>query len=192
MNPRVDQYLSKTKNWRAEISKLRTIMVDCQLMEYLKWGKPCYEFQKKNIVAIMNLKEHCVLLFFKGSLLKDPHRILIQPTENTQSMRQLRFTSVQEITDIEPILKSYINEAIEAEKAGLKVKIKKITDFVLPEEFQNKLDEMPELKTAFASLTPGRQRAYIIYFSSAKQAKTRTARVDKYIEQILDKKGMDD
>ena len=159
------------------------IVLDCQLTEELKWGNPCYTFQKKNIVLIHGFKEYCALLFFKGALLNDANGILIQQTENVQAARQIRFTNVREIVEMETILKAYIHEAIEVEKAGLKVKFKKTTEFIIPEEFQSKLDEIPALKTAFDALTPGRQRAYILYFSAPKQSKTRESRVEKCMQQ---------
>jgi uncharacterized protein YdeI (YjbR/CyaY-like superfamily) len=158
----------------------------------MKWGQPCYTSQGKNVVLIHGFKEYCALLFFKGALLKDARRVLIQQTENVQVTRQIRFTHVREIVKLEPVLKSYILEAIEVEKAGLKVKLKGTSDFAMPEEFQNKLDEIPDLKTAFKALTPGRQRAYILYFSAAKQSKTRELRVEKYRQQILRGKGLND
>ena len=192
MNPKVDVFLSKAKKWQEEFEKLRMIILDCQLTEELKWGDPCYTFQKNNIVLIHGFKEYCALLFIKGALLKDPNGILIQQTENVQAARQIRFTNVQEIVEMEPILKAYIHEAIEVEKAGLKVDFKKTTEFNIPEEFQKKLDEIPALKTAFEALTPGRQRAYILYFSAPKQSKTRESRVEKYMQQILDGKGLND
>lgn len=192
MNPKVDWYFNKAEKWQKEIEKLRMIVLDCDLIEELKWGCPCYTFQKKNIVLIHVFKEYCALLFFKGALLKDTHGILIQQTENVQAARQVRFTSVREIVKLEKILKAYIYEAVEVEEAGLKVSFKKTSDFEIPDEFQNKLDEIPGLKTAFDSLTPGRQRAYIFYFSSAKQSKTREARVEKCMPKILDGKGLDD
>jgi len=192
MNPKVDEYLSKAKKWQEEMEKLRMIILDCQLTEELKWGKPCYTFQKSNIVIIIGLKEYCALLFFKGALLKDANGILIKPGENTQAGRQIRFTNVREIVEMEPILKAYIYEAIEVEKAGLKVNFKKNTELIIPEEFQNKLDEIPALKTAFDALTPGRQRAYILYFSAPKQSKTRESRVEKCMQKILDGKGLND
>jgi uncharacterized protein YdeI (YjbR/CyaY-like superfamily) len=179
MNPKVDFYFNKAKKWQKELEKLRMIILDCGLTEELKWGKPCYTFQKKNIVLIHLFKEYCAILFFKGALLKDPNGILIQQTENVQAARQIRFTNVREIVEMEPILKAYIHEAIEVEKAGLKVDFKKTTEFIMPEEFQKKLDEIPGLKTAFDALTPGRQRAYILYFSQPKQSKTRESRVEK-------------
>jgi len=192
LNPKVDEFLSKAKQWKEEYEKLREIVLDCQLTEDFKWMHPCYTVGKKNVVLIHGFKEYCALLFHKGALLKDTHGILIQQTENVQAARQIRFTNVQEIIELELILKEYINEAIEVEKAGLEVNFKKTSEYTVPEEFQIKLDEMPELKTAFEALTPGRQRAYIFYFSQAKQSKTRTSRVEKYIQQILDGKGIDD
>jgi uncharacterized protein YdeI (YjbR/CyaY-like superfamily) len=192
MNPEADVYFSKAKKWQKELEKLRTIILDCELTEELKWGKPCYTFQKSNLVVLLPLKEHCALLFCKGALLNDPNGILIRPTENTQAARQIRLTHVREIVEMETILKAYISQAIEVEKAGLKVNFKKITEFIIPEELQNKLDEIPALKTAFHALTPGRQRAYILYFSAAKQSKTRESRVEKCMPQILKGKGLDD
>ena len=192
MNPKVDVYLSKAKKWQEEMEKLRMIILDCQLTEELKWGKPCYAFQKSNIVIIQGFKEYCALLFFKGVLLNDPNGILKKTGENTQVGRQIRFTNVREIVEMEPILKAYIYEAIEVEKAGLKVNFKKNTELIIPEEFQNKLDEIPALKTAFDALTPGRQRAYIFYFSAPKQSKTRESRVEKSMKQILKGKGLND
>ncbi len=190
MNPKVDFYFSKVKKWQEEIRKLRMIVLDCGLTEELKWGVPCYTFQKSNIVLIHVFKEYCALLFFKGALLNDANGILIQQTENVQAARQIRFTKVWEIVKMEAILKAYIYEAIEVEKAGLKVDLKKTTEFKIAEEFQNKLDELPALKTAFDTLTPGRQRAYILYFSAPKQSKTRESRVEKYMQQILHGKGL--
>ena len=191
-NPKVDFYFIKEKKWQEELKKLRTIILDCQLTEELKWGVPCYTFQKSNIVLIHVFKEYCAILFVKGALLKDANGILIQQTENVQAARQIRFTNVQEIVEMETILKAYIYEAIEVEKAGLKVNYKKTTEFSIPDEFQNKLDENPALKTAFYALTPGRQRAYLLYFSAPKQSKTREARVEKYMQQILNGKGLND
>ncbi len=190
MNPKVDFFFSKAKQWQEEFGKLRRIILDCGLTEELRWGKPCYTVEKKNIVLIHGFKEYCALLFFKGALLKDPKGILVQQTENVQGARQIRFTQVREI--VEPVLKAYIREAIEVEKAGLEVPYKKTSEFKVPEEFQNKLDGMPALKTAFKGLTPGRQRGYLLYFSGAKQAKTREARVEKCMGQILKGKGLDD
>jgi uncharacterized protein YdeI (YjbR/CyaY-like superfamily) len=191
-NPKVDFFFRKSEKWQKELTKLRTIVLECQLTEELKWGVPCYSFQKSNIVLIHEFKEYCAFLFFKGALLKDAKGILIQQTKNVQATRQIRFTSVQEIVKLEPILKAYIYEAIEVEKAGLKVEFKKTTEFNIPKEFQNKLDEMPALKEAFAALTPGRQRGYILYFSAPKLSKTREARVEKYIDVILDGMGLND
>jgi uncharacterized protein YdeI (YjbR/CyaY-like superfamily) len=192
MNPKVDVYLSKAKKWQEELEKLRMIILDCQLTEELKWGVPCYTFQKSNIVLIHVFKEYCALLFFKGALLNDANGILIKQTKNTQAVRQIRFTNVREIVEMETILKAYIYEAIEVEKAGLKVNFKKTTEFIIPEKFQNKIDEIPALKTAFDALTPGRQRAYILYFSAPKQSKTRESRVEKCMQQILNGKGLND
>ncbi len=192
MNPKVDKYLSNATKWQEEMEKLRMIILDCELTEELKWGVPCYTFQNSNLVIIHAFKEYCAILFVKGALLNDANGILIQQTENVQAGRQVRFTNVQGIVEIEPILKTYIYEAVEVEKAGLKVNFKKTSEFTIPEEFQNKLDEFPALKTAFEALTPGRQRAYLFYFSTAKQSKTRESRVEKYIPQILNGKGLDD
>ena len=192
MNPKADFYFNKAKKWQEELEQLRRIVLDCQLTEDLKWGCPCYTFEGSNIVLIHVFKEYCALLFFKGVLLKDPEGILIQQTENVQAARQIRFTNVQEIRELEPILKAYIFEAVEVEEAGLKVPLKSPAEFTVAEEFQMKLDEMPQLKTAFHSLTPGRQRAYLLHFSSPKQAKTRESRVEKCMPQILEGKGLDD
>lgn len=201
MNPKVDFYFNKEKRWQKEIEQLRTIILDCHLTEELKWGCPCYTcptgksgraLNKTNIVLIHVFKEYCALLFFKGALLKDSKGILIQQTENVQAARQIRFTNVKEITKLKATIKAYVFEAIEVEEAGLKVTLKKTKEFKMPEELQHKLDETPDLKTAFYALTPGRQRGYLLYFSSAKQAKTREARIEKYREQILDGKGLDD
>ena len=192
MNPKVDWFFSKDTKWQKEYEKLRTIILDCGLTEELKWGCPCYTFQNTNIVLIHGFKEYCALLFFKGALLNDPNGILIQQTENVQAARQIRFTNVREIVKMEKILKAYIYEAIEVEKAGLKVKLKKTTEYKIPEEFQKKLNKSSALKTAFDALTPGRQRAYIFYFSQPKQSKTRESRVEKYMKQILNGKGLND
>jgi uncharacterized protein YdeI (YjbR/CyaY-like superfamily) len=192
MNPKVDFYFRKAKKWREEIKKLRMIILDCGLTEELKWGVPCYTFQKSNIVLIHVFKEYCAILFFKGAVLNDTKGILIQQTKNVQAARQIRFTNVREIVEMETILKAYIYEAIEVEKAGLKVDIKKTTEFIIPKEFQNKLDKVPALKPAFNALTPGRQRGYILYFSAPKQSKTREARVEKCMQQILNGKGLND
>jgi uncharacterized protein YdeI (YjbR/CyaY-like superfamily) len=192
MNPKVYEYLSKAKKWKQEYEKLRNIVLDCELTEEFKWMHPCYTFEKKNIVLIHGFKEYCALLFHKGALLQDAHGILIQQTENVQAARQIRFTNVQEIVEMETILKAYIYEAIEVEKAGLEVNFKKNTEFIIPEELQNKFDEIPALKTAFEALTPGRQRAYILYFSQPKQSKTRESRVEKCMQKILNGKGLND
>ena len=191
-NPKVDFFFNKTGRWRAEFGKLRTIIVECGLTEELKWGKPCYTFQKSNVVLIHGFKEYCALLFIKGALLKDAKGILIQQTENVQAARQVRFTNVRQIVKIEHILKSYIREAIEVEKAGLEVNYKKTSEFKIPDEFQNKLNAIPALRTAFDALTPGRQRGYILYFSGAKQSQTRESRIEKCMPQILKRKGLDD
>ena len=191
-NPKVDWFFNKAANWHEEFDKLRMICLDSELAEELKWGCPCYTFQKRNIVLIHGFKEYCALLFFKGALLKDARRILIQQTENVQSARQIRFTSVRQIVKVKPILKAYIKEAVEVEKAGLKVSFKKTSDFKIPEELQNKLDAVPTLKTAFNALTPGRQRAYLFYFSQPKQSKTRASRVEKCMPHILIGKGLND
>jgi len=192
MNPKVDFYFLKSKKWQEELRKLRTIALACQLNEELKWGCPSYSYRDSNIVLIHEFKDYCAFLFFKGVLLKDSKKILIQQTANVQAARQIRFTSVQEIVKLEKILKAYIFEAIEVEKAGLKVELKKTTEFSMPEEFRVALDKKPALKKAFEALTPGRQRGYLLYFSSAKQAKTREERVEKYTKQILSGKGLED
>jgi uncharacterized protein YdeI (YjbR/CyaY-like superfamily) len=192
MNPKVDDYLGKAERWQKEMAKLRRLVLDCQLIEEVKWGKPAYTFQKKNVVIMVGFKENCVLMFCKGALLKDAKGILFQPTENTQAARWVKFTSVREIVEMEPILKAYIHEAIEVEKAGLDVKYKTTAEFIMPEELQNKLDEIPAFKTAFNALTPGRQRAYILYFAAPKQSKTRESRIEKCKQQILSGKGLDD
>src|SRR5262245_48364552 len=191
-NPKVDFFFCKAKKWKHEFEKLRTITLDCGLSEELKWGKPCYTFEKSNIVVIQGFKEYCALMLFKGALLKDADRILSRIGEHTQAGRQIRVNNIREIVQMEPILKDYIREATLVEKAGLKVKLKKTSDFKIPEEFQKKLDAIPALKTAFDALTPGRQRGYLFYFSAAKQSKTRDARVEKCMPQILKGKGLDD
>ncbi len=191
-NPKVDEFLSKATKWKDEYEKLRAIALDCDLYEDYKWMHPCYTFEGKNIVLIHGFKEYCAILFHKGALLKDHHKILIQQTENVQAGRQVRFTSLQEIIELESVLKAYIHEAVEVEKAGLKVVHKKTSDYVIPEEFQRSLDENPALKSAFEALTPGRQRAYLFYFSEPKQSKTRVSRVEKYMQQILNGKGLND
>jgi len=192
MNPKVAFYFSKAKKWQEELEQLRLIVLDCGLTEELKWGVPCYAIGKSNIVLIHAFKEYCALLFFKGALLNDAHRILIQQTKNVQAARQIRFTNVREIVKMKPIIKAYVYEAIEVDKAGLKVELKKASEFSVPDEFQNKLDKIPAMKTAFKKLTPGRQRAYLLYFSAAKQSKTRESRVEKYMPQILNGKGLND
>jgi len=192
MNPKVDFYFNKATKWQEEYERLRTIILNCQLAEELKWGCPCYTFDGKNIVLIHGFKEYCALLFFKGVLLNDANGILIQQTENVQAARQIRFTNLREIIELEPVLKAYIYEAIEVEKAGLNVELKKVTEFKISDEFQDKLNHIPALKTAFEALTPGRQRAYLLYFSAPKQSKTRESRVEKYMPQILNGKGLDD
>ena len=192
MNHKVDFYFNKAKKWQEELEQLRVIVLDCGLEEELKWGCPCYTLEKNNIVLIHAFKEYCAFLFFKGALLNDSHGILIQQTENVQAARQVRFTNLREIVEMIPVLKSYIYEAIEVEKAGLKVELKKTTEIKMVDEFQYKLDKIPALKAAFEALTPGRQRGYLLYFSSAKQSKTREERVEKYIPKILDGRGLDD
>jgi uncharacterized protein YdeI (YjbR/CyaY-like superfamily) len=192
MNPKVDLYIRKAGKWKAEMAELRRIILSCPFTEEMKWGKPCYVFNEANVIVMVPMKEHCALIVCKGALLKDSHRILIKPGENTQGARQLRFTSLREIAGKEPILKAYFQEAIEVEKAGLEVKYKKITEHKVPEEFQKKLDESPDLKTAFKALTPGRQRAYLIYFSAAKQSTTRDSRIEKCRKQILKGRGLND
>jgi uncharacterized protein YdeI (YjbR/CyaY-like superfamily) len=192
LNPKVDAFLNRADQWQAEFKKLRKIILDCGLTEELKWGVPCYSLENKNIVLIHGFKEYCAILFVKGALLKDAQRILIIQTENVQAARQVRFTNVREITKLEATLKAYIREAIEAEKAGLKVEYKKTAEFKMPEEFRIKLAEDPSLKEAFEGLTPGRQRAYLLYFSTPKQSKTREARIDKYTPHILDGLGLND
>ena len=192
MNPKVDWFFSKDTKWQKEYEKLRMIILDCGLIEELKWGCPCYTFDNTNIVLIHGFKEYCALLFFKGALLNDLNGILVQQTKNVQSARQIRFTNVREIMKMEKILKAYVYEAIEVERAGLKVKLKKTSEYKIPEEFQKKLNKRSALKTAFDALTPGRQRAYIFHFSQPKLSKTREARVEKYIKQILNGKGIND
>ncbi len=192
INPKVNFYFIKAKKWQVEMEQLRIIALSCGLNEELKWGCPCYTLQKNNIVLIHAFKDYCAFLFFKGALLKDSKNILIQQTENVQAARQVRFTDLKEIIKQTAILKTYIYEAIEVEKSGLKVELKKTKEYSIPEEFKNKLDKDPTLKTAFYALTPGRQRGYLLYFSAAKQTKTREARVEKYSLQILKGKGLDD
>ena len=192
MNPKVDWYFDKAEKWQKELAQLRLIALDCGLTEELKWGCPCYTFQKNNVVLIHDFKEYCAFLFHKGALLNDANGILIQQTENVQAARQIRFTNLKQIVEMENTLKTYIFEAIEVEKAGLKVELKKTAAFKMPEEFEIKLAENAALKTAFEALTQGRQRAYLLHFSAPKQAKTRESRVEKCIPQILDGKGLSD
>lgn len=192
MNPKVDVFISKAEKWQEEFQKLREIILDCGLSEELKWGQPCYTLDGKNVVLMHGFKDYCALLFHKGALLSDPNGILIQQTENVQAARQIRFTSVREIAKMERILKTYLHEAIENEKSGLKVALKETSDFAVAEEFQKKLDESSVLKSAFDALTPGRQKAYLLHFSQAKQARTRHARVEKCMPLILSGKGLDD
>src|SRR5579862_2031906 len=192
MNPEVDFFFRKAKRWREEFEKLRAIILQHELTEELRWGKPCYTFQKSNVVLMHGFKEYCALLFIKGSLLKDAHGVLVQQTENVQAGRQIRFTDVREIVEMEPVLKAYLEEAIAVEKSGVKVNFKKASEFKVPEEFQAQLDKIPALKKAFAALTPGRQKGYLLYFSAAKQSKTRELRVGKCMQQILDGKGLED
>ncbi len=191
-NPKVDWFFDKPGTWQEAYAKLRTIILNCGLTEELKWGCPCYTFEKRNIVLIHGFKEYCALLFFKGALLKDPNGILIQQTENVQAARQIRFTNVREIPKLKTALQGYINDAIDVEKRGLKVDLKKTSEFKMPAEFRNKLKETTGLKTAFNALTPGRQRAYLLYFSAPKQARTREARIEKSVPQILKGKGLND
>jgi uncharacterized protein YdeI (YjbR/CyaY-like superfamily) len=182
----------KGGKWQKEIQELRTIVLECDLTEAVKWGWPCFTLEKANVVLTHGFKEYCALMFFKGALLKDAKRILVAPSENMQATRQIRFTNLQEIVKLRPVVKAYVREAIEVEKAGLKVKFKKTAEFKMPEEFKNKLDEMPALKTAFQALTPGRQRGYLLHFGAAKQSQTRTARVEKWMPHILTGKGLND
>ncbi len=191
-NPKVDSVLSKAKLWQTEMEKLRAVILELPLTEELKWGQPCYTHDSKNIVLIHGFNEYCALLFFKGALLSDPRGILIQQTENVQAARQLRFTTLQEIVALKPVIKEYVEEAIEVEKSGLKVELKPTKEFSIPDEFQQKLNELPALQTAFEALTPGRQRAYLLHFAAAKQSKTRDSRIEKYIPQILEGKGLKD
>jgi uncharacterized protein YdeI (YjbR/CyaY-like superfamily) len=190
MNPKVDGYLREITQWRAETEKLRGIILDCGLTEELKWSKPCYAFEEKNVVVIQGFKAYCALLFFKGYMLKDPKGILVKTGENTRVGRQIRFTDVREIAKMESVLKAYIKQAIEVEKSGVTVDINKDAKLIIPEEFQKKLREMPALKTAFEALTPGRQRGYVFFFSQPKQSKTRESRIEKCMDLILDGKGM--
>lgn len=191
-NTKIDPFFNKAKQWKEEFGKLREIVLDCELTEDFKWMHPCYTYDGKNVVLIHGFKEYCALLFHKGALLRDPHGILIQQTENVQAARQLRFTSAEQIEEMQLIIKTYIDEAIEVEKAGLQVEFKKTSDYEVPEELENKFVEIPDLKTAFEALTPGRQKGYLYYFSGAKQSKTRESRIEKYIPHILNGKGIDD
>ncbi|MFD2939427.1 YdeI/OmpD-associated family protein [Flavobacterium notoginsengisoli] len=191
-NPKVDFYFEKAEKWQEELELLRNVALDCHLTEELKWGSPCYTFEKANIVLIHAFKEYCAFLFFKGALMKDSDNILIQQSENVQAARQVRFTSVKDILNTKEFLKNYIYEAAEIEKAGLKVELKKVSEFKIAEEFQEKLNDNSDLKKAFYALTPGRQRAYLLHFSQPKQSKTRETRVEKNIPQILAGKGLND
>ncbi len=191
-NPKVDEFLEKAKAWQEEMKALRTILLGCELTEEIKWGKPGYTLDNSNVVIIQPFKEYCALLFVKGALLKDPEGVLIQMGENTQAARQIRFTSTKQIQGMQTMLAAYISEAIEIEIAGLKVEFKKSTDLIIPEELQNKFEENPVLETAFESLTPVRQRQYVMYFTQPKQSKTRETRVEKCIQQILDGRGLND
>lgn len=192
MNEKVDQFLNKAPKWQKEMQKLRAIVLDCMLTEDFKWRQPCYSYQDSNLVIISAFKDYCVLGFFKGALLSDANKLFVKPGDNSQSMRQIRFTDVETIIETEPVLKAYIYEAIEAEKAGLKVQLKKTSEYEIPEEFQRILDENRALKLAFEALTAGRQRAYLLYFAQPKQSKTREARIEKYMEHILKGKGLMD
>lgn len=192
MNSKVDWFFTKASKWQEEYKQLRAIILDCGLTEELKWGCPCYTLQKSNVALIHGFKDYCALLFMQGALLKDAKEILIQQTENVQAARQIRFTSVKEIVKMKTIIKAYIKEAIEVNKAGLKVELKKTTEFKMPTEFKHILNDMPELKTAFYNLTPGRQRGYLLHFSAPKQVRTREARIEKCVQQILNGKGLDD
>lgn len=192
MNPKVDFFFHKAEKWQEAFTQLRRIVLDCGLTEELKWGQPCYTLENSNIVLMHGFKEYCALLFMKGALLPDPNGLLIQQTENVQAARQIRFTNVQQIVELEPVLKRYIEEAIAVEKAGLTVELKKTEDFPMPEEFINKLEEVPGLQDAFEALTPGRQRAYLLYFAAPKQAKTRVSRIEKCIQPIFEGKGLND
>jgi uncharacterized protein YdeI (YjbR/CyaY-like superfamily) len=192
MNPNVDFFFNNPGKWQKEVNKLRTIVLGCQVTEDLKWGCPCYTIEEGNIVLIHVFKEYCAVLFFKGALLKDPKGILIQQTKNVQAARQIRFTNLREIVERATAVKAYIHEAIEVEKAGLKVKLKKTSEFSMPDEFEGELNKLPALKTAFYALTPGRQRAYLLFFSTPKQSKTREARIEKCKRKILNGKGLTD
>jgi uncharacterized protein YdeI (YjbR/CyaY-like superfamily) len=192
MDAKVDAFLRKAGKWRDEMEKLREIVLECGLSEELKWGKPCYSFQNGNVAIIQGFKEYCALMFFKGALLKDTEAVLTAPGQNSQAARQIRFTGVREIAKMEPALKAYIRQAVEVERAGLKVSFKKTAEFAMPREFRVRLDKTPALKAAFEALTPGRQRAYLLYFSAAKQSQTRESRIEKCVPRILDGKGLND
>ncbi len=192
MNTKVDFFFNKANKWQNEYKELRMIVLECGLQEELKWGFPCYTFQNSNVVLIHGFKNYCALLFHKGALMKDANGVLIQQTENVQSARQIRFTNIREIRELGTLLSDYVNEAIELEKAGLKVTFKKSTEFKIATEFQNKLDELPALKIAFDALTPGRQRAYLLHFSAPKQSKTRASRVERCMQKIISGKGLND
>ncbi len=192
MNPKVDKYIQSTNKWQDELTKLREIILGCQLEESLKWGSPCYTFNGSNILGIRGFKEHCAAWFFKGALLRDPYKILLSSSEDTLSLRQIRFTSMDEILETEQKLREYIYEAVDVEKAGLSIPARKNAAVGVPEEFQKRLDDMPELNTAFSNLTPGRQREYCLYFSEPKQAATKEARIEKCLGQILEGKGLND
>ncbi len=191
-NPKVDAYIRNSKTWREEFEQLRSIILACGLTEQLKWGVPCYTFESKNVVLIHGFKDYCAILFVKGALLKDDDRLLIRQTENVQAARQIRFASVRDIVEMKATLKTYVREAIEIEKAGLKVALKETSNYAIPDEFQDKLDKVPGLKTAFDALTPGRRRAYLLFFTAPKQSKTRESRVEKCVAKILEGKGLDD
>ena len=192
VNPKAEAFVRRSAQWQDELATLRAIILDCGLDEALKWGVPCYTLEGSNIVLIHEFKEYCAILFFKGALLSDPHGLLIQQTENVQATRQMRFTNVDEVSEREDIIKEYVHEAIAAERAGLKVPFKETSEFRVPKEFGEKLDEIPELKTAFEALTPGRQRGYLLYFAAPKQSKTREARIEKCMQQIFEGKGLND
>jgi uncharacterized protein YdeI (YjbR/CyaY-like superfamily) len=191
-SPKVDFYFEKEEKWQDEISLLRTIALECGLTEVLKWGNPCYTLEDNNVVLIHVFKEYCAFLFFKGALLNDPQGILIQQTKNVQAARQIRFTEVKEIIRLKPVLKQYLRHAMEVEKAGLKVEMKKTAAFPMPEEFNNRLTKNAAVKKAFYALTPGRQRGYLLYFSQPKQSATREARVQKSVKKILAGQGLND
>lgn len=192
MNPKVNFFFENAGQWQEEFKKLRAIALSTELVEDVKWGCPCYTYKGKNIFLIHGFKEYCALLFFKGALMKDPDHILIQQSKNVQAARQIRFTEVSQINDLEEVLRAYMFEAVEIEESGAKVEMKKTKEFEMAEEFQEKLDQNPALQEAFKALTPGRQRAYLLHFSSAKQSKTREARIEKCIPQIMDGIGLND